>query len=92
MTQGEEVVVSIRPEKVRIAEKAAFNHNCFDGKVANTIYIGSDTHVIVDVSGVPIRVWEQNRISRLDPRSFYTVGQEVSLMLMPENMLVLKNE
>jgi spermidine/putrescine transport system ATP-binding protein len=92
MVPGEEVVVSIRPEKVSIAEKAAFNHNCFDGKVINTIYIGSDTHVIVDVNGASIKVWEQNRISRLDPRSFYAVGQDVSLMLMPENMLVLKNE
>lgn len=92
MVQGEEVVVSIRPEKVRIEEKAAFNHNCFEGKVVNTVYIGSDTHVIVEVNGVKMKVWEQNRLSRLDPRSFYAIGQELSLMLMPENMLVMKNE
>lgn len=92
MVRSDEVVVSIRPEKVRIAEREAFNHNCFEGKVVNTVYIGSDTHVIVEVNGVKIKVWEQNRLSRLDPRSFYVIGQEVSLMLMPENMLVLKNE
>src|SRR6266496_888317 len=92
MVKGEEVVVSIRPEKVRIAENGALNQNCFEGKVVNTVYIGSDTHVIAEVNGAQIKVWEQNRVSRLDPRSFYTIGQEVSLMLMPENMLVLKNE
>ena len=92
MVKGEEVVVSIRPEKVRIAENGALNQNCFEGKVVNTVYIGSDTHVIVEVNGVKMKVWEQNRISRLDPRSFYAIGQKVSLMLMPENMLVLKNE
>ncbi|HEX9333093.1 MAG TPA: ABC transporter ATP-binding protein [Anaerolineales bacterium] len=92
MVKGEEVVVSIRPEKVRLAENNALNQNCFEGKVVNTVYIGSDTHVIVEVNGVKMKVWEQNRISRLDPRSFYAIGQKVSLMLMPENMLVLKNE
>jgi hypothetical protein len=39
-----------------------------------------------------LKVYEQNRISRLDPKSFYTVGQEVWLMLMPENTLVLKKD
>ena len=58
--------------------------------MVNTVYIGSDTHVIVDVQGMRWKVWEQNRISRLDPKSFYLVGQDVWLMLMPENTLVLK--
>ncbi len=91
IVNGEEVVVSVRPEKVRIAEKQ-LGQNSFTGKVTNTVYIGSDTHVIVDVGGVHLKVWEQNRISRLDPKSFYTVGQEVFLVLMPENTLVLKKE
>jgi len=64
----------------------------FRGKVANTVYIGADTHVFVDLQGTKLKVWEQNRISRLDPKSFYSVGQEVWLMLMPENTLVLKKE
>jgi len=46
----------------------------------------------VDLQGTKLKVWEQNRISRLDPKSFYSVGQEVWLMLMPENTLVLKKE
>ncbi len=89
LVNGEAVTVSIRPEKVRIADKA-MDQNSFTGKVTNTVYIGTDTHVYVDLNGQRIKVFEQNRISRLDPGSFYMVGQDVILVMMPENVLVLK--
>jgi spermidine/putrescine transport system ATP-binding protein len=89
LVSGEDVTVSIRPEKVHIAEKG-MSRNSFKGKVNNTVYIGTDTHVYADVKGKIIKVFEQNRISRLDPGSFYTVGQDVVLVMMPENVLVLK--
>ena len=92
LVKGEEVVVSIRPEKIRITEKDAKNNNLFHAKVTNTVYIGADTHVYVDVNNAKVKVLEQNRISRLDPKSFYVVGQDVWLMLMPENTLVLKKD
>ena len=92
LANGEEVVVSIRPEKIRITEKKTMNTNFFQGRVTNTVYIGTDTHVYLDVCDAKLKVYEQNRISRLDPRSFYIVGQDVWLMLMPENTLVLKKE
>ena len=40
LEKKEEVVVSIRPEKVRIAEKHNMNVNMFKGTVSNTVYIG----------------------------------------------------
>lgn len=92
LVNGEDVVVCIRPEKVHIVGENAVNQNMFQGRVSRTVYIGSDTHVFVDLHGAQLKVWEQNRISRLDPRSFYTVGQEIKLMLMPENTLVLKKD
>jgi len=92
LVKGEDVVVSIRPEKIRITEKDAKNNSLFHAKVTNTVYIGADTHIYVDVGGAKLKVLEQNRISRLDPRSFYVVGQDVWLMLMPENTLVLKKD
>jgi ABC-type Fe3+/spermidine/putrescine transport system ATPase subunit len=91
LVNGEEVTVSIRPEKVLISEKP-MNQNTFKGKVTNTVYIGTDTHVYVDLMGKRVKVFEQNRISRLDPGSFYTVGQEVQLVMLPENVLVLKKD
>lgn len=90
LVHGEQVVVSIRPEKIHITDANATDKNFFRGKVTNTVYIGTDTHVYLDVCDAKFKVFEQNRISRLDPRTFYTVGQEVSLLLPPENTLVLK--
>jgi spermidine/putrescine transport system ATP-binding protein len=91
LVNGEDVTVSIRPEKVLIAQKG-MDQNTFKGKVTNTVYIGTDTHVYVDMQGKKLKVFEQNRISRLDPGSFYSVGQEVTLVMMPENVLVLKKD
>ena len=91
LVEGEEVTVSIRPEKVLISEKP-FNQNTIQGEVINTVYIGTDTHVYVNVLGKKIKVFEQNRISRLDPGSFYSVGQKITLVMIPENVLVLKKD
>ena len=88
---GEDVTVSIRPEKVHISDKP-LDTNSFTGRVTNTVYIGTDTHVFVDLMGKQVKVFEQNRISRLDPGSFYTVGQEVTLVMWPDNVLVLKKD
>ena len=89
---GDSVVVSVRPEKIQIAEKPATVENCLEGIVVNSTYIGSDTHVFADVGGLPIKVWEQNRVSTLDPRAFYKKGQRLSLTLPPDNVLVLPKE
>ncbi len=92
LVSGEDVVVSIRPEKVRIVEKGAKGDGLFKGRVMTSVYIGSDTHVYVDLQGVRLKVMEQNHISRLDPSSFYTKDQEITLFMMPENTLVLKKD
>ena len=91
LMNGEEVTVSIRPEKVRVAEKR-LDVNSFTGKVTNTVYIGTDTHIFVNLNGKKVKVFEQNRISRLDPGSFYSVGQDVLLVMWPDNVLVLKKD
>src|SRR5512143_3729120 len=54
---GDTVVVSIRPEKIHIAENPETNENCLEGTVLNSTYIGSDTHVYVDVGGPQLKVW-----------------------------------
>ena len=89
---GETVAVSVRPEKIRLADKAVMNQNCFEGTIDLATYIGSDTHLHVDVNGIKLKVWEQNKISSLDPAAYYSVGQKVWLTLFPENTLVMANE
>jgi len=89
---GQTVAVSIRPEKIRLAEKATLNQNCFEGEIELVTYIGSDTHLHVLINGLRMKVWEQNKISSLDPAAYYTVGQKVWLTLFPDNTLVMANE
>jgi spermidine/putrescine transport system ATP-binding protein len=92
IVNGEEVTVCIRPEKICIVDEESPNQNIFRGKVVNTVYIGADTHVFVDLHGIKLKVWEQNLISRLNLKPLYAVGQDVGLMLAPENTLVLKRD
>jgi len=89
---GDDVAVSIRPEKIRLSDPAAPNALTLEGTVVNSTYIGSDTHVYLEVRGQPIKVWEQNRVSTLEAGAYYQNGQKVRLTLMPENTLVLPKE
>lgn len=88
---GDDVSISVRPEKIRLSEAEELAPNCFEGSVIDSTYIGSDTHVYVDVRGRKIKVWEQNSISTLDPNAYYRRGDRVWLTLLPENTLVLPN-
>jgi spermidine/putrescine transport system ATP-binding protein len=89
---GDAVVVSVRPEKIRIADQPTSGDNCVEGTLVNSTYIGSDTHLFVEVAGLPVKTWEQNRISTLDPRAFYRKGQKLWLTLHADNVLVLPKE
>jgi spermidine/putrescine transport system ATP-binding protein len=87
---GNKVVVSIRPEKIRLADHAPLQNNCYPCKVINTAYIGSDTRVIIELAGGhQMNVWEQNKVSTLEPQAYYKRGQELWAVLFPENTLVL---
>ena len=89
---GDDVSVSIRPEKVRLSDKQGIKENSIEGVVTTSTYIGSDTHLYLDVRGVRLKVWEQNRISTLDPSAYYVNGEKVWVTLLPENTLVLPRD
>ncbi len=92
VASGDDVAVSIRPEKIRLTDQPVSNENCLEGSVVNSTYIGSDTHIYLDVQGQSIKIWEQNRISTLDARAYYHKGQKVWLTLLAENTIVLPKE
>jgi len=92
LVSGQEATISIRPEKIRLSDQPALNQNSFSGTIVNSTYIGSDTHVFLDVGGVSVKAWEMNKISTLDPRAYYGVGQQVWITLFPENTLVMAND
>ncbi len=89
---GQEAAISIRPEKIQLSGQPDASQNCFEGQVITSTYIGSDTHIYLDVCGKRFKVWEQNRISTLDPRASYRDGQKVWLTLLADNTVVLPKE
>ncbi len=100
LTVGQAVAVSIRPEKVRLADDdqkkvrdLQGTENLLRGKVVTTAYIGSDTRVVLELGGgLRMRAWEQNAISTLDPEAYYSAGDAVRVFIPIENTLVLPED
>ncbi|HEY5156441.1 MAG TPA: ABC transporter ATP-binding protein, partial [Anaerolineales bacterium] len=100
LSVGKAVAVSIRPEKVRLADDDGKEvrdlhgtENLLRGKVVTTAYIGSDTRVVLDLGGsLRMRAWEQNSISTLDPNAYYSTGDAVRIYIPIENTLVLPED
>ncbi len=93
---GQDVSVSIRPEKIRLEDDnnttavEEDKDNILRGKVLATAYVGSDTRIIVDIGhDIHMVVWEQNNISTLDPQAYYVADDKVLVHLPFENTLVL---
>jgi spermidine/putrescine transport system ATP-binding protein len=90
---GQRAVVSVRPEKIRLSHERNESGNVLAGRVVNSIYIGSDTRVVLDLGGGrQLNVWEQNKTSTLDEQAYYLAGQELWMSMIPENALVLEEE
>jgi spermidine/putrescine transport system ATP-binding protein len=92
---GQDVTVSIRPEKIRLADDTGAGalkglENFLHAKVVRTAYVGSDTRVFLDLGkDIKMRAWEQNHVSTLDPDAYYAVGDVVRVYMPIENTLVL---
>lgn len=89
---GQEVSLSIRPEKIRLVEKPTECANCFPAQVKQVAYIGADTRVIAQVVQAQLRVWEQNMVSTLDPDAYFQQNEQAWALLPPENLLALPVE
>ncbi len=86
---GQEVAISIRPEKIRLAEQPGLKMNVFPVVVKEISYIGSDTRVWVQAGKTTLKVWEQNTISTLDEDAYFQHEEQAWATLFPENVLVL---
>lgn len=92
---GENVVVSIRPEKARLvatddANVLPDNIKPFPVIVEHVAYIGSDTRIEVRLGAQQaFNVWEQNARSTLDRSEYWQQGEQGLLWWPTENALVL---
>lgn len=61
------VVVSVRPEKIRVSLDGPGSHtNCFEGRLKHTMYMGTHVHYVVELeSGDSLMVLQPNRLASL---------------------------
>jgi hypothetical protein len=43
-------------------------------------------------AGNPLRVWEQNSLSTLNPHAIYPPGQQIYVILPPQNTLIMPDD
>ena len=86
---GSEVQLSVRPEKIWLDEHED-GMVLLEGTVAERVYVGTTTQVIIELSpGARIVALEQNtHRSRADNR--WEIGEKVTLGWQPEHSLVLR--
>jgi spermidine/putrescine transport system ATP-binding protein len=93
LSVGDRAVISVRPEKMRLSDSCVPEENCFRVEVTNVAYVGSDTRVDVELgAGHLLRVWEQNNLSTLNPHAIYPPGQQIYVILPPQNTLILPDD
>lgn len=83
-----EVVVSIRPEKIRLGQPDsldAANQNCYEGTLKHSMYLGTHIHHLVELpGGDAITVFQTNQSSQS-----LTVGSPIQVYWSAADCLVL---
>ncbi len=80
------VTLAIRPEKVALASPGQPLENLVRGRVAEVIYIGSESHYVLTTDLGPLTAYVMNSI--LNPPSL-EIGNDVTIFLPPSALLVL---
>ena len=91
MTRGTRASLAVRPERIRLThEPASDTPNVFKGEVRESIYIGTDTRYLVQLSPtVSVRVRQQNVVPVGMPVLEGPVGVKVWVSWPPDNGRVL---
>lgn len=86
-TRRDKLTLGIRPEKVRLREEPGNEQeNCFPVTVKELQYIGSETHYLLDCSGLQLSAEVMN--SKVGSQGF-EAGQKAFVYLPPAGLVVL---
>lgn len=86
VTDGEEVHVAVRPEKVRIGAAADPCANRFEGTVVDQVYVGHSSRLIVELDGGPRLV---SNVQIADIGQSIPVGTRIRVGWDPENAVAI---
>ena len=90
LSLGQEVLLSIRPEKIRLFRHKPDLPNTFRAKVDDIIYTGSENQYILLVEGQRLMCDTLNQDIQEPGHEEFTYGEEVWVALTPEKLVVIQ--
>ncbi len=90
LTPGQEVLLSIRPEKIRLFREKPDLPNVFQAKVDDIIYTGSENQYILLVDGQRLMCETLNQDIQEPGHEEFTYDDRVWVALTPEKLVVIQ--
>lgn len=90
LTPGQEVLLSIRPEKIRLFREKPNLPNVFRAKVDDIIYTGSENQYVLLVDGQRLMCDTLNQDIQEPGHEEFTYDEEVWVALTPEKLVVIQ--
>jgi spermidine/putrescine transport system ATP-binding protein len=91
LTPGEEVLLSIRPEKIRLFRKKPDLPNVFRAEVDDIIYTGAENQYVLRVGRQRLMCDTLNQDIQEPGHEEFTYDEEVWLALTPEKLVVIQS-
>ncbi|WP_299425570.1 ABC transporter ATP-binding protein [uncultured Meiothermus sp.] len=92
LTPGQEVLLSIRPEKIRLFREKPSLPNVFRARVDDIIYTGSENQYVLLVDGQRLMCDTLNQDIQEPGHEEFTYDEEVWVALTPEKLVVIEGE
>ncbi|MBO1436440.1 ABC transporter ATP-binding protein [Meiothermus sp. CFH 77666] len=90
LTPGQEVLLSVRPEKIRLFREKPNLPNVFRAKVDDIIYTGSENQYVLLADGQRLMCETLNQDIQEPGHEEFTYDEEVWVALTPEKLVVIQ--
>lgn len=91
LTPGQEVLLSIRPEKIRLFREKPNLPNLFRARVDDIIYTGSENQYVLLANGQRLMCETLNQDIQEPGHEEFTYDEEVWVAFTPEKLVVIQN-
>ncbi|RIH85814.1 ABC transporter ATP-binding protein [Calidithermus roseus] len=89
LTPGQEVLLSIRPEKIRLFREKPNLPNVFQARVDDIIYTGAENHYLLEADGVRLTVNTLNQDILEPGHDEFSYDEVVWVAMTPEKLVVV---
>lgn len=89
LTPGQEVLLSIRPEKIRLFREKPNLPNVFQARVDDIIYTGAENHYLLEADGVRLTVDTLNQDILEPGHDEFSYDEVVWVAMTPEKLVVV---